>query len=116
MSGQNKWLNTKLTYDIIMNVAKNWTPYALEECKTSANNIMNEARKNAPKLSGAMARGIVVVQKGDGFQVVAKVYYTEFQEGGTRYIEGKYFIQNAIKKEMPNFQKAPVRIFKKLKL
>lgn len=63
----------------------------------SANNIMNDAKSNAPVLTGALRSGIVVTKIADGYMVYASVDYSRYQEEGTsRGIKGKKYMESAM--------------------
>lgn len=69
----------------------------------SANNIMNDAKSNAPVLTGALRSGIVVTKIADGYMVYASVDYSRWQEEGTsRGIKGKKYMYSAMIKAGSN--------------
>lgn len=63
----------------------------------SANNIMREARSNAPVDTGALRAGIIVTKIANGYLVYASINYSKWQEEGTRRgLKGVKFMHNAM--------------------
>lgn len=79
--------------------------------KPVADNVSKDAKQNAPVDKGALRRGITVVKIADGYQVYGKEYYTVYQEEGTRYFRGKFFMKNAIDRQLPKLLNTPVNKF-----
>lgn len=68
----------------------------------SANNIMREAKANAPVKTGALRSGIIVTKIANGYLVYASVDYSRWQEEGTTSLQGKRFMYNAMIGEISN--------------
>lgn len=77
--------------------------------KPVAEEIAQDAAKNAPKKTGALRRGITVVKIADGYMVYGKESYTVYQEEGTRYFRGKFFMKNAITRGLPKLVDLPIQ-------
>lgn len=79
-----------------------------DRAKDTLSGVRNLAKRNAPVLTGALRRGIVVVRISNGYMVYGKEHYTIYQEQGTKYFSGKWFMRNAINQELPKFLNMPV--------
>lgn len=88
---------------------------------TSVSIVWADSVKDAPHLTGTMRRNIhgkpakVVGAKVIG-EIGSKVHYTIHQEFGTKYIKAKYFMKNALKKNITKivgmFRRTINQIFK----
>lgn len=78
-----------------------------QHARTTLTNIKSLAQKRAPVLTGKLRRGIVVVRVSNGYMVYGKEYYTIFQEAGTKYFKGKWFMRSSINQEVPKFLNIP---------
>jgi len=77
--------------------------------KPVAENISKDAKSSAPVKTGALRRGITVAKIQDGYTVYGKEYYTIYQEEGTRYFRGKFFMKNAITRQLPKLLNIPIQ-------
>jgi hypothetical protein len=77
--------------------------------KPVAEDISKEAKRNAPVDTGALKRGITVAKINDGYQIYGKEYYTVYQEEGTRYFRGRFFMKNAITRGLPKLLNTPIQ-------
>lgn len=109
-----RWLDAGITIDLVTNVASNYLKTVLPEMKRVLELVANDAKKNAPVKTGALRKGIVVIAISQGFSVIGKEYYTVFQEQGTRYFKGKWFMKNAIVKNQTQIDKIIIVTLKKL--
>lgn len=77
--------------------------------RPTADAVAKDAKAHAPVDTGALRRGITVVKIQDGYQIYGKEYYTVYQEEGTRYFRGKFFMKNAITRELPKLLNIPLQ-------
>ena len=109
-----RWLPANDTIALVNNIANNYLRTLLPEIKRVLELVGTEARKNAPVDTGALRKGIVVTQISQGYSLIGKEYYTIYQEQGTRYFKGKFFMKNAIEKNNANIQGIIFIVLKKL--
>lgn len=109
-----RWLDASTTINLVTHVASNYLRELLPEMKKVLEVVANDARKEAPVKTGALRKGIVVIAVSQGYSVIGKEYYTIFQEQGTRYFKGKWFMKNAITKNQQNIDRIIIVVLKKL--
>lgn len=86
--------------------APTWLTVEVQEAlNIGAKLIEADAKADAPVKTGFMRSTIYVVCKATWhFIVGAWCYYARYQEYGTRYIQARRFIQNAIKRRWPQIR------------
>lgn len=102
-----KWNSVKPIKPII-NKAKTMDESVKKHAKVTCENVKTKSRNRAPVLSGRLRRGIVVVSVQDGYTVYGMEYYTIFQEAGTKWVQAKWFMRDAINEELPKFLGMPM--------
>ncbi|RLE39473.1 hypothetical protein DRJ17_00805 [Candidatus Woesearchaeota archaeon] len=76
--------------------------------------IHRDAFLAAPKKTGALAASLHVGFEDETTGFIADgVFYGVFQEEGTRYIEPKHFMRNAVNKHFPSVGSEVTKIVKK---
>lgn len=88
--------------------AKTMDKTAMKHAKVTCENVKTKSRNRAPFRTGKLRRGIVVVSVQDGYMVYGMEYYTIFQEAGTKWVQAKWFMRDAINEELPKFLGMPM--------